>query len=117
MQNRAGVNQQKIYRLHKKPPQPKIYADDDPVWNAPLTNEDARRIITAVVARAIWDEIITYGVNMEMDIMQRAQHARYLEKNLRVDCEMLGIDPEQVLRFMREGKNKKDFKDLMGFYE
>lgn len=79
----------------------RIYADDSPVWDAPCDDEDARRVLAAIICRAALDEKKKHSLLKS----EKMWHDYYLESHLGLsyDCELLDMCEKRVLQAIRRG--------------
>jgi hypothetical protein len=89
------------------------YAEDDPVWSAPLDWHDCLMVIAAVVDRARKDE---QGCKPDMDTEETMTHKYYMtsEHGLKLDLEYLstwGYNREWFNKPIKDDKPKVSAKE------
>lgn len=70
-----------------------IYDWNSNIWSAPLTDDDVRAIVCAVIFQTIKDAK-NNDTWLRMNLTQEQAHIWYLEHEdgLKTDCEIMGID-------------------------
>lgn len=79
-----------------------IYQWDDPIWEVPLSVDEAKRVLYAVVGQAVRDEQQRGHANLKMTAAEDMAHDWYIHNpgGMREDCEHIGFCYESVMKVL-----------------